>query len=99
LAGKRSDARYASDACRLGAWKAQHNRTAENGYLGRSQGVGKRLNAQTRRGGLQLSYYKTFKAFTALTGLEDHEIERALRAALSDRQRAELDLRATRLGR
>jgi hypothetical protein len=99
LAGKRSDARYASDACRLGAWKAQHNGTAENGYLGRSQGVGKRLNAQTRRGGLQVSYYRAFKAFTAMTGLEDHEIEHALRAALSDRQRAELDRRASGVGR
>jgi hypothetical protein len=49
--------------------------------------------AQARPGGLQVSYYRAFNTFTALTGLDDHEIERALRAALSDRQRAELERR------
>jgi hypothetical protein len=48
------------------------------------------------RGGILVSYYRALKAFTAMTGLDGHEIERALRAALSDRQRAELDRRTAR---
>jgi hypothetical protein len=60
-----------------------------------------RNGAQTRRGGLQASYWRALTNLTALPAAErgDEEIERALRAALSNRQRAELDRRALGLGR
>jgi hypothetical protein len=50
-------------------------------------------NGKANRSGLQVSYYRVFKAFTPHTDLDDHEIENVLREALPERQRKQLDER------
>ena len=81
LDGRSPRARYVSDAHRARGWKEATGYT----HPGRSSRRNGRNGALRGRGGILVSYYRALKAFTAMTGLEDHEIERALRAALSDR--------------
>jgi hypothetical protein len=79
LEGRRRSAVYYSAACRTRAWKERHN-IAGIRYVKASQ------NGKSRSG-VQISYYRAFKALTAYTGLDDWEIEIALEAALPERQR------------
>ena len=107
IAGKRSDARYASDACRLGAWKAQHSGTAENGYLERSRAAVQRSDTRTSRSGKQVAYGRALDAGVRiaqmarldLTASPEVIARQEMSRALPARQRAELDRRAQGLGR
>jgi hypothetical protein len=86
MVGKRPTAIYASDACRARGWKERTSYVdprRANGANGK----------QRRRSGVQVSYYKAFKVLMSETGLYDEEIERALKMALPERQRALLEQR------
>lgn len=85
LEGKRKSAKYYSGSCRTKAWKQRREITGIR-YVKASQ------NGKSSSG-VQISYYRLFKSLTANTGLDDEEIEFALKQAMSTRQVAILRAR------
>jgi hypothetical protein len=88
LDGMRSDAIYASAACRTRDWKRREGITGIR-YTKASQ------NGKSRPSGLQLSYYKTADALVDHFGLSRTQVERIPRPVLSRRQCRLLESRPT----
>lgn len=84
LAGRRPEARYATDQCRARDWKAK-----------RGYGPQRRPGSRTNASGLQVSFRKAVDVLAdEFDGyLLPWEIESALKLALPDRQRQRLEAR------
>jgi hypothetical protein len=91
---RKNGATTCDDKCRAAAWKAEHGYGRHDGVSGRANGS----QARRKRSGAQVSWGKAVAAFSAYLqavgyDAEDAEVEavRALRPALSERQRKQLE--------
>lgn len=87
----RKDAIWFSRACAVRWARANPGKSLSEAYSANKGRTRKRRRPSER--GVQVSYYKAFKALTSETDLYDEQIERALKRALPERQRALLEQR------